>query len=305
MQPKRIRPVTYAEALQAKEFAEKNDTQVIDKTDDNSALPINQLVTSINSIKINELPSGGSIYPKNSELYITPFSFGEMKFLSSSNLSDPENIDFFLTKIQATFPIEDLTYYDFYFLTVLIKMSTFGEVEYNMTFECSSCGHTNKIPFKTSDLEFYDIKVPFPITVDLKTPYKHTETGLESTNVGFIPVSIGRYKKMLKEGTTEDYDIYMANCIKEGTEEDRIIIVKEYLNGVSVNLLETIDTVLFHGVKDLKMTCKNKLLPEESKDGNEEVCGRVFDIPFHSISEFLSTTDECQESLGQRIHFGV
>ena len=300
---KRIRPITYAESLQAKEFAEENNQQITepDKIKEPKE-PINHLVTSNNSVKVNELPSGGSIYPKEAEIYITPFSFGEMKYLSGSILSDPENIEFFLNKIQTSFPKENLTYYDFYFLTVLIKMSTFGDVDYTMTFECPHCNHINKIPFKTSDLEFYDIKVPFPITIDLKTPYINTETGLELLKVSFVPVSVGRYKKMIDDETTDDMDIYIANCIIEGTEEDRIKIIKEYLNGADVNLLETIDVVLFHGVKDLHLQCQNKITPE---DGVEEVCGRIFDLPFRRLSEHISSTSELEESIGQRIHFGL
>ncbi len=305
---RRMRPITYAESLQAKEFAEENNQQIAEPDEiKEPKKPLNHLVTSNNSVKVNELPSGGSIYPKEAEIYITPFSFGEMKYLSGSILSDPENIEFFLNKIQTSFPKENLTYYDFYFLTVLIKMSTFGEIEYTMTFECQTCGHVNKVPFKSSDLEFYDIKVPFPVTIDLKSPYISTETGQELLKVSFVPVSIGRYKTMLEQGTAEDYDVYIANCIVEGTEEERLDLVKNYLNGADVNLLETIDTVLFHGVKDIKMKCKNKILPEgaEASEGNEEVCGREYDLPFLDIPEHISTTDECQESLGQRIHFGV
>ena len=300
---KRIRPITYAESLQAKEFAENNDTEIIEETKEpEGRISLEHIVTSSNSINIETLPSKGLVYPKNSEVYITPFSFGEMKFLSGSNLNDIDNIVFFLKKIQTTFPKEDLTYYDFYFLTVLIKMSTFGDVDYTMTFECPHCNHINKIPFKTSDLEFYDIKVPFPITIDLKTPYINTETGLELLKVSFVPVSVGRYKKMIDDETTDDMDIYIANCIIEGTEEDRIKIIKEYLNGADVNLLETIDVVLFHGVKDLHLQCQNKITPE---DGVEEVCGRIFDLPFRRLSEHISSTSELEESIGQRIHFGL
>ena len=300
-EPRRRRPVTYAESLRAKEFAENNQKEIIEQKEKE----VNHLTTSNSSVQVSELPSGGSVYPKDAQIYITPFSFGEMKYLSGSNLSDPENIEFFLKKIQTSFPKEDLTYYDFYFLTVLVKMSTFGEIDYTMTFECPDCEHLNKIPFTASDLEFYDIKVPFPITIDLKHPYNNTETGLKLLKVSFVPVSIGRYKKMLKEVTTEDFDVYIANCIVEGTEKERIELVKDYLNGTDVNLLETIDTVLFHGVKDIKMSCKNKILPNGDEIGNEEVCGREFDIPFQGITEYVSTTDRCEESLGQRIHFGV
>ncbi len=300
---KRLRPITYAEALHAKELAEKNDTNIID---DPPKEEISHIKSSINSVKIELLPSGGQDYPENSEIYFTPFSFGEMKFLSGSSLSDPESINFFLSKIQTSFPKEDLTYYDFYFITIMIKMASFGEIEYKMNFECLNCGHHNKIPFNISDLEFDEIRVPLPITIDLLSPFTASESGEILEKITFTPISIGRYKKMITDGTTEDYDVYMSNCIKDGSEEDRLKIIKEYLNGTDVNLLETIDVTLYHGVKDIKMTCKNKIPKDANNaDAGEEVCGRSYDIPFQSITEYISSTDKLKESLGKRIHFGV
>ena len=302
---KRMRPVTYAEALEAKKAAlanfEETQKKLLEK--ENPIVQNSEVVTSINSIKIDDLPSGGKNYPEKSAIYYTPFSFGEMKYLSGSSLSDVENIDFFMGKIQCTFPKEDLTYYDFYFISIMIKMATFGEVEYNMNFECGTCGHLNTIPFKSTDLDFDEIRVTQPIIMDLKTPYNNTETGEKRLNVLFVPISIGRYKKMLKDDKIDDYDIHMANCIKDGSEEERIELIKEYMVGTDINLLETIDVSLYHGVKDMEMKCQNKISSEDSDD--EEVCGRVYAIPFHNLSEHISSTDECKESLGQRIHFGV
>ena len=262
MDRKRLRPVTYAESIVAKEYAEKIEQKVQPKPQE-----IAKTGTSLNSVKIDNLPSGGQTYPENAEIYFTPLSFGEMKFLSGSSLSDPENITFFLKKMQATFPVEDLTYYDFYFLSVMIKIATFGEIEYNMTFECIECGHVNKIPFNITDLAFDEIRVPLPIKVDLKEPYKDTETDTERSEVIFAPITIGRYKKMLVEGTSEDYDIYMSNCIKDGSEPERLTLIKEYLNGISVSLLETIDVSLYHGVQDLKMKCENQILTNAEREG--------------------------------------
>ena len=300
---RRIRPITYAEALEAKKYSEENNQNTIDK--ESKKEEINQIVTSLNTFKISNLPSKGQSYPKNAEIYYTPFSFGEMKFLSGSSLSDVESINFFLNKIQCSFPKEDLTYYDFYFLTVMIKMSTFGEINYNMTFECNKCGHINTIPFSIEDLDFNEIRVPMPISIDLKQPYKDTETDTELSKITFVPISIGRYKKMIEEDVVDDFDIYMANCIKDGKFKERLTLIKDYLNGSDISLLETIDVSLYHGVKDIPMACENKILPEGKSDGDEEVCGREFDIPFHDLAEYISATDELKKSLGQRIHFGV
>ena len=184
-------------------------------------------------------------------------------------------------------------------------MATFGEVEYKMTFECVDCGYINKIPFNISDLEFDEIRVPLPISIDLLSPFKLTETDEIQENIVFSPISIGRYKKMIADGTTDDYDVYMSNCIIKGEANERLKIIKEHLNGSSVNLLETIDVALYHGVKDIKMSCKNKIPKDENDSDGGEVCGREYDIPFRDITEHIGSTDRLKESLGKRIHFGI
>lgn len=296
----RIRPVTYAESLEAKKFAEEQNIPMVETP--KPTLPVGERPSSVNNLALKALPSGGHSYPENSEVYFSPLTFGEMKYLSVSKLSDVESINFFLGKIHTSFPTEDLTYFDFYYITTLVKLATFGELEFTMNFECSSCGAVNKAPFSINDLIFDDITVDLPIIVDLDEPFKSSSSDLVLPKVEFIPISAGRYREMVRRGKSDDLDLYMANCIKDGTEEDRLEIIKEVMNGVNINLLETIDVALFHGVQDLHFSCKNNI--SDVKDV-KEVCGRLHDIPFPDIIGYISTTDRTKDALRKRIHFGV
>ncbi len=298
---KRMRPVTYAESLEAKRYAEENNVKMVEE-EKQKAIPTKR-PTSVNQLNIIDLPSGGVSYPSESVVYFSPLTFGEMKFLAVSTLADTETIDFFLTKIHTSFDKEDLTYFDFYYITTMVKLSTFGTLEYTMSYECSSCGALNKEPFSLDDLLFEEISVPLPITVDLESPFLY-ENGEETSEVSFTPMTIGRFKKMIFDGNREDLDVYMSNCIIGGSEKDRLTIIKEVLNGLNVNLLETIDVSLFHGVQDLRFSCSARINKSGDKpDG--EVCGRLHDIPFPDIIEYIGSTDKSKDSLRKRINFGI
>jgi len=296
----RLRPITYAESLEAKKFAEEQNVPIVDIK--KQIQPEEKKPSSVNMLDLESLPSGGNAYPKNSEVYFSPLTFGEMKYLSVSRLSDSSIIDFFLTKVFTSFPKSNLTYFDFYYIITLVKLATFGELEFTMNFECVACGAVNKAPFSLNDLVFDDITTELPIVVDLDVPYKSSETDLILSKIEFSPITIGRYQSMLKSGKENDLDLYMANCITQGTEEERIQIIKEVFNGVGINLLETIDVVLYHGVQNLNFSCRKI---HTDANGVEEVCGRLHDIPFLDIIRFISTTDSTKDSLRKRIHFGL
>jgi len=302
---KRLRPVTYAEALAAKKTAEDLDIKM-EEVEEIKVEPIRFTQTSISKIDQEDLPSGGGSYPKNSEIYYTPLTFGETKFLSGSTLSDPTSIEFFLGKIQTSFPKKDLTYYDFYYLTIMIKLSTFGEIEYNMNFECDACGEFNNSPFTANDLLFEEIRVDLPITIDLRHPMEVVNEKDEVVNVikrvSFNPITIGNFLEMLTLNEVGDDDKYLSRCIIGNDIETNKKLIKEHLVGPDTQILEMLDVYLFHGVQDLHFKCKNMV---SSGDGTEEVCGHVHDIPFQYITEHVGPTDRCKHSLGKRVHFGI
>lgn len=298
----RLRPITYAETLEAKRIAEEQDKNIVEAP--KPTIPSGEdRPSSINEVIVVDLPSGGEPYPEHSEVYYTPLTFGEMKFLSVSTMTDTESVNFFLTKIHTSFPKEDLTYYDFYYLSTLVKLATFGEMEFIMNFECVGCGAVQKAPFSINDFVFEEIRVPLPITVDLESPYQ-AQNAQEITKVNFGPITIGRFRDMILAGLRDDQDYYMANCIIDDISlEDKIELIRTHFTGLNVSLLETIDISLFHGVQDLTFSCKNKINVDE--EGVGEVCGRVHDIPFQDLIEHISATDKSKDALRERINFGV
>lgn len=296
----RKRPITYAETLEAKKYAEKLDQPMVENESIDVSAESN---TSISGVEVKTLPSGGVLYPENCSVYFSPLTFGEMKYLSGSALKDKETIEFFLGKLQTSFDKNELTYFDFFFIVSLLKLATFGETEIDIMYECSKCGATNREKFKQSEIIYEEIRIPFPVSVK-------TKFGLD---VEFSPMTIGNYLKAVIRGVTEDYDEYMAYCMK-GYEShaEALEVIKKHFNGTDVNILETIDASFYHGIQDILVTCKHKTKVETGKfdvEGvaitREEVCGKVHNIPFFTLHEFAITTDRTKESLRSRIHFGV
>jgi len=283
---KRQRPITYAEAKEAKKFAEANDKQIIE-----SQQKINHNETTLNGVKINELPSGGEMYGKGSEVFFTPLSFGEMKYLSGSTLSNVESMNFFLNKIQANFDKTTLTYFDFYYITILIKLSTFGESNFNITYECPNCKKDSRVTINTGELVFEEIRVPLPAKL----------TSKKGNEYKFSPMTVGNYLELVRKDLQEDQDAYMASQMVDVDFKTALNIIKNELNGLDVNLLETIDVMFYHGVDDLQLKCKNKI----DNNGVEEVCGFISTMPFQSITRFVSTDDTNKESFRNRINYGV
>lgn len=285
---KRQRPTTYAEALEAKKYAETNNVPVV--PDEN---PIDHEQTSLSGVEVTELPSQGKLYGKGARIYFSPLSFGEMKFLSGSSLSGIESINFFLSKIQTTFDKYDLSYFDFYYITVLIKLSTFGDSNFNIRFECPKCLKQSSYTFNTADVHFEELRVPIPAVI----------TSKDGNDYKFSPITVGKYIELIKEDKRDDYDAYMAKQMLDYPYEEALDIIKNELNGVDTALLETVDTMFYHGVADVPIKCKNKI--GEGEDGVEEVCGYKSAIPFHSIPEYARSIDSTKESLRNRIRYGV
>jgi len=306
----RVKPITYAEALEAKKIFEETGKQILmeeNKTDEYTE--IDNSVSTLNSIEIQTLPSKGKAYPVKSTIYFSPLTFGELKFLSGSTLEPLESIEFFLKKIQCNFDKNEITYFDFYYIVVLIKMSTYGTNEYNINFQCKKCKQNIKNSFSVLDLDFDEIQTPVPAII------KRNDEKLEDIQI--YPLSIGKYRKLIINNLTDDYDAYMASQIKNYDFDESLKIIKEELCGINTNLLETIDELFYHGVKDIIIKCNNILpVSEEKSIGDEEVkeegvissgevCGASHAIPFQSLTKYISATDGAKESLRDRIHFGL
>lgn len=295
----RKRPVTYAESLEAKKYAEQLNKDLI--AEQEALLP--KFKTSLTNIEVDTLPSQGKIYPEDFAVYFAPLTFGEMKFLSGSAVRDKESIEFFMSKITCNMPVENLTYFDFFYLTVMIKLATFGTGEYSIIYECSKCGSTQETGFVSSEVIFEELRIPFPVTA----------VGNNGETYEFKPMTVGNYLKSTNRKVKDDYDEYMAYCLVGiETQEERRKIIREQFNGPSVSILEMIDASFFHGVQDIQVSCKHQEIintgefdVEGEEITREEVCGENHNIPFFALPEYIITKDELKESIRNRVHFGL
>lgn len=286
----RKRPVTYAEALDALETKQTSDLQ---ETYVAPELPeINQKTnTRIVNHPVNELPSGGKPYNKTFEIGFAPLTFGDVKYLSGSELTEAQSIDFFLSKIHTNGDKGEITFYDFFFIVILIKLSTFGENNYNINFECNKCGHVIKRLISNEDMEFDALEIELPISIKLDGE----ENG---PKIDLSPMTISNYRDLVEQGLKDDYDEFIARQITNVSYEEAIVIIKEQMNGVYANLLDSVDVLFYHGTKNYEIVC-------DGLTESEEVCGANYAIPFRDFPKIASTTDELKEHLRHRINISL
>lgn len=88
---------------------------------------VNQFRFQIPEIGVKTLPSGFKAYPKKTREVVTykPYSLGEISFINESkNLPKVEEYKIYLESIEASFGKENLTLSDFFFISILRKLSS-------------------------------------------------------------------------------------------------------------------------------------------------------------------------------------
>jgi len=280
---KRIKPTTSSEADLLSEIL----PEIKEKLDKYKSLEENIDIDIYDyKISLDNLPSKGKSYPKNSIISYSPLTYGEVKYLSNSDLTELDFYKFYLNKkIKTSFNKNDLTFFDFVFIIFIIRLSVFGDNEITINYECEKCGIKNKERINLSEIDFFDISVNIPV-----------EYELNDEKLEFYPLTIGDYiyLETSKFKGTEDYEnAKIAKQIKNKEFNEALKIVKEKLNGVNVNILETMDTILYHGPKKLKFVCK------------KEGCGNIAEFPFYDIYGYAVLSDTSKKFFRDRINITI
>jgi len=273
---KRIKPSTIEEAKQLRDMLPEIKEKLEKCPDEDIDYNLYQY-----KLDYSDLPSKGKAYPENGKISYSSLSYGEVKYLSNSDLTEYEFYKFFFDKkIKTTFDKKLLTFFDFIFIVFIIRLSVFGDNEITMKYTCEKCGKENKNTIKLSELEFFDINVDLPIKFELNDEI-----------LEFYPLTIGDYLFLEKSSFKDDEDAKMALMMKNKTFNEAYKIIKEKMSGQLVNALETIDTILYHGVKNLKFTCKE--------------CGFLAEFPFYDIYGHVVLQDTIKRFIRDRIHITI
>ena len=232
--------------------------------------------------KVTQLPSNFRAYSTQAEISYVPYTFGELLNFGQSSMSRADNIEFTLKGIYTTgMDKKDIIFYDYVYIALLRKLSSFKEDEFVLEYDCYSCGAKNKLPGKLSELSFKELNVP-AIPVKIKDD--------EGNELHFSPLTVGNFLTLLRENKTGDKLGLYASTV---TNMDKLK-AKAILSKASGDFLRSIlyvDEILTFGLESITRNCT------ECKASN--ILGmdepEVFVLPFRG-SEGL---------IGDRISFGL
>lgn len=255
------------------------------------------------SVDTSKLPSRGLAYPKNAEINYRPYSYGEVKKVSQSKLSETEQFDFLVNGITVTgIEHDDLTLGDIMFIAIYRKLSTLGGSKIRVTHKCKGCGKPSENIVELASISANFIKAP-------KLPMKIV---FDDEVYKFGPMTLGQYKKayglmLSKPDLDEEFCLMSVQCLSH--EFDKVYNRFYNLSTSSeIESLSKIDEYLGHGLKPVSVKCKNlvddkDVEPVDGKTAQKE-CGHQTEIELDGGQALLLPFRELEESIGRNIHFG-
>lgn len=222
----------------------------------------------IPSIEVKAIPSGFIPYPKGTKIYYQPCTMGELKKMSQDEISLDKKYEYILGGITVEgMDKMQLTVSDVLYLSMLRKLSIPGVDSVTITKRCKHCGEFilgKKVLL--AEVEFEDLKTQLPLSVEI-----------EGIKYSFSPLTIGAVLKLNESGEELTDSVLMANtCVAPSVEKALAMITRlnEVLpyNNPDLAVLNKIDTMLYHGVAPINLTCdhcglENKVHLDEEEKG--------------------------------------
>ena len=204
-------------------------------------------------IKVDKIPSHFLSYPKNAEIYITPYSGDDIDELSNSQLS----LKYILTKalegIYTNFDKKQITFYDLVYLSFYRRILSINENKIRVMSQCPYCGKfsTHEIEID-KQLDFEEVKIPtLPVNIDFSfgrlsftfltyENYMKLETELRSEELAYQCVTDCEIDTEAGQTRESELQKLFGNLVGE----DQALIVK-------------LREILYHGVKPINTLCQN------------------------------------------------
>jgi len=198
-------------------------------------------------IDITELPSKLLPYGEGAKITYRPYTYGELLQFNQSKLSKSDQFKRVLSGINTSFPVDDLSYFDFIYIGLLRKISTFGGDKFTLTFGCSECGKSNNTYLGLTDLEFQDIEIPsLPVILDVD----------DNTHIEISTLTIKNYLFLLDNDLlTDKTAVYAASVTNMEFNAAKDLISS--LTGDIIQDLESVDAMLYLGIKPIDCTCSS------------------------------------------------
>lgn len=248
-------------------------------------------VPFIPEIKVVNLPSKFLPYPKNCSISYKTYTYGELETYNESKFSVPEEVNYLIQNITASFPKMDLAYFDYLAILLLRKISSFGSNQFNFPYHCKGCDKDGIYTATLMNVEFEDLNVP-------SLPVKVTIGGKE---LHFMPLTVGKYIELITRESDKPKGVQLlaSQVVNVGYEEAEKVIY--YASGQDKDLLDYLDELLYFGVKPIVFKCKNIVGKEREENKTCDFENSVKISPEVLTSPFRND----RESLRSRIRFGL
>lgn len=230
------------------------------------------------------LPSNNLQYPDGVNIHYYPFSFGEILKINQSNLDNFAMWKDILEGVDVQGMLaEDLTFYDVVYLGWRRKTSSLGASIVDVISYCPNCDTKNMAAIDLTKLEFVDVNIK---AMPIKTKICDIE-------LHFNFITIKNYLELVaKELHTNVLAIYAKSVTNKSYEEAYDIISSA--TGNDLDKIEVLNTILYHGVKPIDVTCKNE----------DCVCKYVVEISNSQEAEIVKPFRRQEDVIRDEISFG-
>jgi hypothetical protein len=262
--------------------------------------------TSLPEIEVTTLPSKGLPYPENFTIKYVPYTFGEVVKMSQSKITRLEQYRVILEGVICSFHKEDLTFQDFQWVALLRKLSSIGDNEFYIDYNCYKCMKKSKAIFQFTDISFHDMEAEaLPVVAKMSKGDFH-----------FRPLTIGQFFELVDEDKASDTKALLAKmCSNKEFDEAYetfstcIYDSKESRDG---KILERIDKVLAHSIKNITNECSNYIDVEDGKKKKKasEVkkktkCKGITDIAITEVDVLIRPFRDDRESIDNLLQYGL
>lgn len=238
-------------------------------------------------VKITEIPSYFLSYPKDAEIYITPYNADDIDELSNSNLS----LKYILTKclegVYTNFDKNKITFYDALYLSYYRRVLSIDD---NIITVISTCPYCNKASSREIDInkeiEFEESKIPaLPINIDFSFG-----------RLSFTYLTYGDFMNLATQMNSEELAYQCTSEIQyDSKNERREDVLKEMFGnctGEDMALLKEVTRLTWHGIKPVNTLCQNS------------ECGKTFETMINEWDAIIIPFRRSKESIRNKVSFG-
>jgi len=231
-------------------------------------------------IKVTTLPSKGLPYPKGWEVFYSPYTYGDVMWVSQSELGEKELVDFVMSGIECKgFDRYDLTVFDFQYLSVLRQVSSFGDASFYLCTECPQCKREVKRLLSIKDIVYKDLPAP-------SLPVVAMVGGVE---LEFTPLTVSDYLKAVEAGKGKDLVYLMSLQVRNMNPEEAYSLISS-ATGEDLLRLKMVEDYLDHGMEPVTVICRG--------------CGYRTNVLLGRDRYFFRPKDLGSESVTSGIRFG-